>query len=295
MRLFDCKSVLSITVVSCLTVSSGVAQQLSASASSTVELGYSGDGDIARGTVRLGKTQSTFTRIRHVQSFPVNRRYSWRLGGEWERIGFGVPTGAEIPNTVHSLQLHLGNSWFVGEKSLLQFEVDPGIYSDFEDVDSGDFNAPVSARYIHMQSTNLQWVLAAIHNPKSEIPIVGGIGLRWRFLPDWTLDLILPKPQVRYDFSSSLSFHVGGEFKGGAYRVAEDFGTRLGQPGLNDDDVTYREARVGGGFNWRFNPRYSAMVEGGWLIDRRFSFENARRQLNGDGAPYFQLALRARF
>lgn len=294
MRLFGCNIGL-FAAGTLICTAGGVLAQFGPTANSTVELGYSGGGDISRGTLGLGETDATFTRIRHVQSFPVTRKFSLRAGGEWERIGFGVPTRAEIPNTVHSVQLHLGSSWFIGKKSLLQLETDPGIYSDFADVDLGDFNSPVSARYIHMQSTNFQWVVAAIHNPKSEIPIVGGIGVRWRFLPDWTLDVILPKPQIRYDFSETLSFHAGGEFKGGAYRVAEDFGTRLGQPILNDDDVTYREARVGGGFTWKFNRKVSAQVEAGWLIDRRFSFENARRQLNGDGAPYFQFALRAEY
>jgi hypothetical protein len=266
-----------------------------ASSSSTAEFGYVGGGDLSQGSVKLGEVDSLFTRVRHVRSIPVNRRYSWRIGGEWERIGFGIPAAAPVPNTLQSVQLHLGNTWFINPKAFLQFEVDPGIYSDFEDIDFGDFNAPVSARLIYLQNTNVQWVAAFIGNLKSELPVVGGVGLRWRFAPDWTLDLILPRPQVRYDFSDRLTIHAGAEMKGGAYRVAEDFGTRTGRPQLNDEDVTYREARVGGGFKWKLNEKITAVVDGGWLIDRRFKFEDRRLQLNGDGAPYFQFALKAKY
>jgi hypothetical protein len=271
------------------------AAPITARSSSTVELGYVGSGDISRGTVRLGEIDTMSTRVRHVESFPVNRRFSWRVGGEWERLGFGVPVGSPIPNTLQSLNLHLGGSMAFSEKIAMQFEVDPGIYSDFEDIDFGDLNAPISTRLFYVQNPNVQWVMALISNPKSELPFVGGVGLRWRFAPDWTIDLILPRPQVRYEFSDMLSFHAGGEFRGGAYRVAENFGTRTGRPELDDDDVTYREVRVGAGFRWKFNKSVSAVVDGGWVIDRRFTYENARLQLNGDGAPFLQFAIRARF
>ncbi|MGB0580012.1 MAG: DUF6268 family outer membrane beta-barrel protein [Limisphaerales bacterium] len=263
--------------------------------SSTMEFAVVGDGSIRQGTIALGDMNTTFTRLRHVRSIPASETYSWRIGGEWERVGFGLPGASPLPNTLQSLHLHLGNTWRIGAKRLLQFEVDPGIYSDFEDVDLGDINYPVSARFIYAQNRNLQWVFALISNPKSELAFVGGVGARWRFAEDWTLDFILPKPQVRWDFSEELSIFAGGEFKGGAYRVAEDFGTQRGLARLNDSDITYREARVGAGFKWQFNQKFHALVDGGYLIDRRFSFEDKNLQLNGDGAPYFQISLRARY
>ena len=266
-----------------------------ASTSSTAEFGYAGDSGLSQGSVRLGQVDTRFTRVRHVRSIPVNRRYSWRIGGEWERLGFGVPAAAPVPNTLQSVQLHLGNTWFINGKTFLQFAVNPGIYSDFEDVDFGDLNAPMSARLIYLQSTNVQWVAAFIGNLKSELPVVGGVGLRWRIAPEWTLDLILPRPQMRHELSDRLMIHLGGEMRGGAFRVAEGFGTRTGLPRLNDDDVTYREFRVGGGFRWKLRKKITAMVDGGWVIDRRFKFENSRLQLNGEGAPFFQFALNASY
>jgi len=265
------------------------------SLSTSAEFGISGSGGLSQGTVELGETESLFTRLRIMDTIPVNPSYSWRIGGEWERIGFGLPSGVPLPNTVQSLELKLGNSWRLNRRSLVQFDASPGIYSDFEDVGIGDFNIPISARYIFIQSTNVQWVVAAIGDPKNEIPVVGGVGLRWMFATDWTLDLILPRPQIRYAARENLTLHAGGGLKGGAYRVGENFGTRVGRPELNDEDMTYREIRVGGGFNWKVTPKISALFDGGWVIDRRFSFKDARLQLNGKGAPYFQLAVNANF
>jgi hypothetical protein len=295
MKVTDCIHFTFLAAAMCIAPGARGAIPNARGTSTTVETAYVGGGDISQGTVRLGEIDSMFTRIRHLQSLPVSRRFSWQVGGEWERIGFGVPAGSPLPNTLQSVQLHLGARFALRERLSLQVEVDPGIYSDFEDIDFGDLNAPISTRLMYVQNPNVQWVLALISNPKSELPFVGGVGLRWRFAPDWTLDLFLPKPQVRYDFSDMLSFHVGAEVKGGAYRLAENFGSRVGLPQLNDEDVTYREARVGGGFRWKLNESVSAIVEGGWLIDRRFKFEDSRLQLNGDGAPYLQFAIKARF
>lgn len=265
------------------------------SISSTTEFGFSGKAGVSQGTVALGETDTLFTRLRLMQSVPVNQSYSWRIGAEWERIGFGIPVGAPLPNTVQSVELRLGNTWRLNRRSMLQFDISPGVYSDFEDLDFGDMNAPIAARYIFLQSTNVQWVIAAIADPKNEIPVVGGVGLRWRFAPQWTLDLIMPRPQLRFEVNTDLTLHAGGGLRGGAYRVAENFGTRVGRPELNDEDLTYREIRVGGGFNWKINNRFSTLMDAGWVIDRRFAFKDARLQLNGKGAPYFQLSVSAKF
>jgi len=285
-----------LTMVLLLTgILSGLGAERRITSSSTIEFAHVGDGNIRQGSIQLGDMNTTFSRVRHVRSIATSEFYSWRIGGEWERLGFGLPGNPPLPNTLHSLHLHLGNTWRIRKKTMLQFEVDPGFYSDFEDVDFGDLNYPVSARLIYAQNRKLQWVFALISNPKSELALVGGVGARWQFADDWTLDFILPKPQVRWDFSEKLSIFAGGEFKGGAYRVAEDFGTQRGLARLNDSDITYREARVGAGFKWQISQKLHALVDGGYLIDRRFSYEDKNLQLNGDGAPYFQISLRARY
>ncbi len=265
------------------------------SQSSIAEASYVANSAIKLGSTSLGEIDTTHFRVRYGVSAPASKRYSWRMGVEYERYSVGVPRGAFLPDTLQSVAVNLGNTLRVGDKWALQFEMDPGVYSDFEDMDWEDLNAPLSFRALYFHRPNLIWTLAVIGNIKSEFPIVGGIGARWLPTERLTVDVILPRPQVAYEASDRITLFAGGEFKGGGYRVAEDFGSRLGRPDLNDQDVFYREARVGGGFKCKLTEKVSAVLEGGWVIDRRFTYVDRNLQLNGDGAGYFQIAIRGRY
>ena len=262
---------------------------------STAEFSYVANSDIKSGTVNLGEIDTTHFRLGYGVSKTVSEKYSWRVGVEYERHSFGVPGGAFLPNTLQALSFNLGNTWRVGEKWALQFEGDPGLYSDFEDIDWEDLNTPLSFRALYFHRPNLIWTLAVIGNIKSEFPIVGGIGARWLPTDRLTVDVILPRPQVAYRVNDALTIFAGGEFKGGGYRVAEDFGARVGRADLNDQDVFYREARAGGGFRWKVFKKVVAVAEGGWVIDRRFTYVDRDLQLNGDGAGYFQIAVKGSY
>lgn len=262
---------------------------------STSEFSYVANSDIKQGSASLGEIDTTHTRFRYGASFQTSDKYSWRVGAEWERHSFGLPAGSMLPNSLDSIALNLGNTWRLNDKWMLQFEADPGVYSDMEDIDIEDFNAPLSFRSLYFHRPNLIWTLALIGNIKSEFPVVGGVGVRWLPTDKLTVDILLPRPQISYQLSDKARIFAGGEFKGGGYRVAENFGTRVGRPDLNDQDLAYREVRVGGGLNWWFTDKISAMIEGGWVVDRRFNFRDRNLQFNGDGAGYFQIAIKGSY
>ncbi len=262
---------------------------------STTEFSYVANSDIKLGTVNLGEIDTTHMRIRYGAAFSTSRNYSWRIGLEYEQHSFGLPAGAMLPNSLRQIAVNLGDTWRIGDKWALQFEADPGVYSDLEDIDIEDFNVPLSFRALYFQRPNLIWTLALIGNIKSEFPVVGGVGLRWNPTDKTTIDIVLPRPQIAYRVSERLSVFAGGEFKGGGYRVAENFGSRVGRPDLNDVDVFYREARAGAGLKWQITEKIGAVIEGGWVIDRRFTFRDRDLQFNGDGAGYFQVAIRGAY
>jgi hypothetical protein len=265
------------------------------SSKSTTEFSFVADSPIKIGAINLGDIETTHWRIRYGQSFPVSKKVSLRAGVEWERYDFGRPAATPIPSRLQSAVVNLGMDWRIADRWILQTEVDPGIYSDLRDIDIEDFNAPLSMRLIYAQSEKLAWALALIANPKSEFPFIGGIGARWTPTEDLRVDIILPRPQIAYQVSPEVGVFAGAEFKGGGYRVAEDFGNPIGRPDLNDQDVFYREVRTGGGVRWKVTEKIAAIIEGGWVIDRRFRFVDRDLQLNGDGAPYFQIALKGTY
>lgn len=260
-------------------------------ASYKAEISYAADAPISQGTLGLGDIDTLHNRVRYMGKFRVNDDYSWRAGLAWERFSFGTPAGAPLPNTLQTVAVGLGNTWHVADRWILQFEAEPGIYSDFEDISIEDFNAPIVARAIYSPNRNLQWVFALVGNFRSEFPVVGGVGVRWKFADRWTLSLAIPKPVIEYQPTDALMLFAGAEFNGNTFRVAEDFGSRRGRPALNDEDVSYRDVRVGAGVQYTFSKKLIGIVEGGWMIDRRFVFDDQDLQLNGDGAAFFKIAI----
>ena len=255
------------------------------------DITYSAEAPISQGTLRLGDVDPIHNRVRYMGKIRVNDTYSWRAGINWERYSFGTPVGSPIPDTLQTVAAALGNTWHVADNWILQFEAEPGIYSDFEDISIDDFNAPLVARAIYSPNPNLQWLFAIVGNFRNQFPVVGGVGVRWKFADQWTLSLAIPKPVVEFQATDALMLFAGGEFSGSAFRVAKDFGTRTGRPGLNDQDITYREIRVGAGLQYTFSKRIIGIVEAGWMVDRRFVYDDRDLQLNGDGAPFFKFGI----
>jgi len=259
------------------------------------ETSYSLPGELSRGDNGLGNMQAAHARAGWLGTFPIAEQHSVLAGLDWRGSIFDTPAAAPVPHDVQSLALKLGHEWQFREGWILRLEADPGIYSDFEDLSSDDFNAPFAFRLAYSPSSNLTWVAGINVDWRSGTPVIGGPGVRWRFAPDWTLSLIMPRPRIEYSPNRAVTFFAGGELKSGSWRVAEDFGRRVAEPALDNEIIDYREIRAGAGARLRFGKNWTATLDGGWVIDRRFNYDREDLLLNGDGAPYLQLGLLASF
>ena len=259
------------------------------------EVSYSLPSAISRGSTRLGDIDALHARAGWIGTIRTGESYAWLTGIEWRGSSFDSPAGAPIPEDVHSLALKLGSEWQFADRWMTRFEVDPGLYSDFEDLSGDDFNAPFAVRLTYSPGTNLTWVLGLGVDVRSGLPAVGGPGVRWKFAPDWTLNLVMPRPRIEFAVDDSVTLFAGGELKSGSWRLSEGFGSGVNEDRLNNEIVDYREIRVGAGLRWRLGRRWSATFDGGWVIDRRFTFDRENLLLNGDGAPYLQVGAVALF
>jgi hypothetical protein len=223
--------------------------------------------------------------------FKVSDAYTWGVGAGWEYAHFDAPSNIPVPETFNGVFLRLSNQWRFAERWNLRTDLRPGLYSDFEDISADDLNVPFTAILSYDFSPTLTFVAGLNFNYQSDIPFIGGPGVIWKFAEGWQLRAVLPKPQVLYSPNSQWMFFAGGELKGVAGRVAEDFGARFGDASLNNDRLSYRELRVGAGARYRFHRLFNVTVEAGYAIDRRFQFDESRLLLNGDGAPYAQITL----
>jgi hypothetical protein len=261
----------------------------------TARFSYAFPSEISFGDQGLGDIDTLEHRIEYMGRIRARPDLEWLAGAEWRRYGFGLPAGAPLPNTLHQLSLGLGLRWEISEKWQLRAEVEPGLYSDLEDLDGDDVNSQFLVMASYRTNPNLQWHFGLIADPFAEVPVFPLIGVNWKFAADWALILELPRPRIEYTVRNNLVVYGVADGRGGAFRLAEDFGQTHGRADLDDSIVEYREIRVGAGVRFPIFKRISTSLEGGWMVDRRFKFDDQNLQYNGDGAPYCHLGLFASF
>ena len=257
----------------------------------SLEFSHSTDAALNRGNTVLGDLDASWLRAGYSVRFDTSPSYSWSVGLQWDHARFDAPAGAPVPEDIYGLSVRLISNWRLNERWFVRSDLRPGLYTDFEDISGGDFNVPVTVAVGYEVNPDLQVLFAVNVDLRREFPVVGGPGVIWRFAEGWRLSLVIPRPQIEFTASESVTLFAGGELRATAIRVAEDFGTTVGNPVLNDDQVTYRELRVGGGVRWDLNRLFRLTVEGGYALDRRFEFDRGNVLLNGDGAPYFTVGV----
>lgn len=239
----------------------------------------------------LGELAADLARVTYTAVFRPKAQYQWGVGLQWDYATFEIPASAAAPREMHGLALRFTSNWQLADRWNLRTDLRPGLFTDFEDLSGGDFNVPFTVALGYDVRPTLTVALAVNADFRRDIPVVGGPGVIWSFAENWRLILLLPRPQVEYTPAPWLTLFAGGEFRALAIRVGEQFGDGFGNPLLNDDQVTYREIRVGAGARWNVTRSLRLFAEGGWAIDRRFQFDRANLLLNGDGAPYLQVGL----
>ncbi len=255
---------------------------------------------IRRPPLKLGNTplgDGDSAELQGVWVAPVVRRDGFDLLGgiSFRRFQFATPAGAPVPNTLQSIAGVVGWQSRFADYRRAKIEALPGIYSDFNDVSGSDFNVPVILETAHELNPRVELGAQVMVNPFRKNLAIGTLGITWLIQEDWRLEFWLPRPQLEYRWNDSLSLFAGGSFSGSSFRVAENFGTSLGRPELNDELVDYQEMRAGAGARFNLGKRITAEIAGGWIFDRRFEFHGRGLTANGDGAPYVQFSLGARF
>lgn len=260
------------------------------------EYSYVAGATTKQGKARFGDLDAHQTTLSYVASIPTTPEFSTRIGFRWDRNSFGLPRGAILPNTLQSTSMTLGFDMAISDHWLMRVDLEPGIYSDFaDDIDFEDFNMPLIIGFSYLVDSRLQWVFGMQVNPRSNIPVMPGAGVRWQFADDWTLNAIFPRPRLEYRIDETLTVHAGADLRGGTYMVREDFGDSFGERRLNETPVDYSEVRVNMGLQYRVHPAVSLVFEGGYMVFRRFEFHEEDLTLRTDPAPYGSLGLQAKF
>lgn len=253
------------------------------------EVSYAGSSDINEGTRRLGQMATTNLRGSAVMAITQDAQNQLLVGAGGQWYNFDAPAGSLVPDQLGSLALKVGWNRVIDRQWSLRAEADPGVYG------AGSFGAPFAFRAIYAVSRDLQWAIGVNYDWRSSNPLVGGVGVRWKFAPDWTLAFLIPAPRVEWAISKDLSLVAGFNLRGGTFKVADDFGRTRGRPAFDGQTVDYREITAVVGARWRLAEGTTLNLSGGYMTDRRFEFDDRNLLLNGDGAPSLQLSITSAF
>lgn len=261
-----------------------------------MDTSYVGGAKAHLGATPFGQIEEQSSGIKYVASTELAKKNLLRLGIDWQRFSFGLPNSIPLPNTLQSASAVLGADMELSENWLMRVEVEPGIYSDFQDIDLEDVNAPAIVGFSYLASDNLQWFFGIGVDARRNIPVIPGVGLRWKFANQWTLMAVLPRPRLQYALTDKLTFYGGGEIKSGTYNVAKNFGDQFNRRNLNNEHLDFTEVRTGVGAAWKMIPGFTLEAEGGAMVYRNFNYHDPKVNVIGtEIAPYGQLALRASF
>ncbi len=256
---------------------------------------YTADSDLKYRGQNQGEFSTTLTRARLSRTFSTGEDLTWSVGPHFEYGNFDAPAAAPIPTDVYATAIAVSSTWRMNERWAFTFNIRPGLYSDMQDITWDDFNAPALLIAGYRVNPDLLVALGLNLNFRSDIATIGGPGVWWRFADNWTLNLFLPKPTLEYALAKNWEIYGGGEWRSGAYRVSEDFGTEHGEPGLDDNDFSYRELRGLGGIAFRPCRSFRLAIEGGYAFQRKAEFRQADATLKGDGSPFIQILAAGQF
>jgi len=264
-----------------------------------VEGTFVGEGDVERGErgdMVIRDFHETQGMIRFVLT-PMTKIGILRLGLQTERYSFSFGNNAPIPDVLHSTNFIIGLDTELSDSFLIRFEMQPGFYgTDWDDFGNDTFNVPFILGGTYIYSSTLQFVFGVGVDAWRQTVVLPGGGIRWKFAPEWTLNAVVPTPRIEYAPNSNLLIFAGADLRLSNYRVEKNFGSLRGDPSLNHASISYEEARVGGGLEWKLSTAVKLSFEGGYIPFRNFDFHRTQVRYHQDGgAPYARIGFHAAF
>lgn len=241
----------------------------------------------------FGEQDAVQTEIEAAYRFQLKGNFYLRLGLAYNRFDFGS-TGAPVPDHLQSFAGIIGIDYMLGKHVGAFFQARPGFYTE-DHFDSASFDAPMSFGRIFVVQEDRFYVMAGATSSflRGKVPVLPLVGVIWLPCPNLRVMGIIPDPRIVYSPTKKLELWIGGELVGGSFRTDHD--DKIVPRKLSGTQVDYSDYRVGGGVTYTPIDDVSVDLGGGYSLQRSFDFNRAGEDYRTDSAPYFRLAIKAKF
>jgi len=210
--------------------------------------------------------------------------------------GFGVhyfegPPAPHVPPRVYDAYLDF--LWLrpVGPYWKLILEVKPGIYSDFESVDSDSFRIQGNGVVLYDALPGfVQLVLGVAYLDRSDVNILPVGGVIWTPTPDQRHELVFPRPKLAYRIDYWFDWNPAESFEDWLYLRAAFGGDQWEYQRLDGTRNTFllRDYRLVLGLERKRNGGGGMRLEIGYVLGRTLEFAGGLPDADGQDAAFLR-------
>lgn len=212
----------------------------------------------------------------------------------WNQFDF---SGAPEPLASRTFDLHRldipFNVWAdLSERWKLWLRLQPGLYSDFDNLDSEDFTLTSLAVLSYQWNEWLKVAFGAFYSRETgDARILPALGFIIEPDPHWSLALTFPRVELVYAPTPDWLLTARAVLSGGGWNISDPLG------GATDVDLNYQAVRLGLGVDRRLVRNWWAYLEGGVQVAQEIEIQGAGYDFATDLDPnaYFATGVRLRF
>jgi hypothetical protein len=258
-----------------------------------------GNGSPGNPEVPYGSISETDLSFEYGHRFHLFGKVYLKLSAEYERFDFST-TDAPIPTSLQSLGGIISVEYIQQGEVGAFFRVSPGIYySDLNQVNSGNFNAPIALGTILPIGKKFYVLVGLENNVLAKYPVFPILGFVWLITDHLRVMATPPDPELIYSVSDALDLFIVGEIIGDSYKRDYNPDYRPQDQRFSGAVVDYEEMRVGGGLTYTPVKKLDLDIDvaGGWDLGQDFDFYRGEstKRFRTHGAPYARLSVSAKF
>lgn len=189
-------------------------------------------------------------------------------------VGIGLhllsgPIAVALPPRLWDLNLGYQVRDTISDRFSYDLGVTVGVYSDFEDSARDGVRFPAHAVGMVHVSESLDLVGGIDYLDRDDYSILPVIGYSWsnEDFPNWSVDMVFPRPRVQFAVNDSAQIYIRGLLGGGTWDIE--------MPDEANDVVTYRDFQLLFGLERLNDDGSASSCELGYVFDRKVELRSS--------------------